>query len=260
MSYNIFSCLCCLSKNVEYKSARLSRFTQWRISGVDPSDDVSNQLVSCKDCTFNASSVRLTSEEELKLYYKYRQEEYNNLRIICDPSYSSKSLVFDHYYQDRKNMIKEIIQKNLTEQEIESVKSILDYGGEDGKYIPEMFNGAEKFVFDISNVDLIENVHSYDMQSRNPVDFLMCCQVIEHKSNLDEIMNDLVSLSKKWIYLEVPFYQNPPPENINIVEHLNFFNEKSLTMLCNRFGIINSETFVNLKLGILGIIGKIKKE
>lgn len=256
MTYKINSCLCCLSDDLEYKPATQSRFVAWRISGQDPKSNIENSLLYCRNCSFHASQIRLTEDEEQKLYDQYRLEEYNRVRTICEPNYVAHLGVFGQYLKARKEIIDSIIQKNLSMTELTEVKSVLDYGGGNGEYIPNIFPRSKNYVYDISNVDLLEGIERFDIESEQSVDFLMCCQVLEHKSDLEDIMKDLVNLSNKWLYIEVPYYKQSPPDNINIGEHINFFNQKSLSTLLTRFKIQYVDTVIDASIGVLGILGK----
>ena len=81
---------------------------------------------------------------------------------------------------------------------------------------------------------------------------------MKKKPNMDELINILKSymVTDSWIYIEVPAYRNPPPDDVIIGEHINFFNEQSLVAILDRHGIRAIDTAKNYTLGAMAVLGK----
>ena len=252
--YLVKRCPCCHSPDIVKRPAKLARFVAWRSTGTDPMEDTENRTMTCNKCTFTASDLRLTEQEEANLYRGYREDGYNTMRIECEPNYQERADSFDQeaYIEVRKKGINALIKRNLDPR---SIYTVLDYGGDTGIHIPAEFVRANKYVYDISGVTTVSGILTFDPTANiDPIDFLMCCQVLEHKSNVDELIEELkiYADTNTWIYIEVPNYQNPPPINIVFHEHINFFSRRSLEALLNRHGIQVVDAFEEENLCILG--------
>jgi len=255
--YALNQCPCCNSTNIKLKPAGLSRFVTWRTTGKLPDADLHTNLLECNDCLYRGSNLRFNPQEEARLYKDYRGGEYDRQRLICEPNYySNPSLFTPDLVVNRKIFINTILNKNL---DLGQINSILDYGGDDGRFIPNI--KGNKYVYDLSGVELLPGIQRFVPSNfTDSVDLLMCCQVLEHVSDLNEIMQRLCSYitTDSWVYIDVPSYQVPPPDNIVIGEHINFFNPDALTKLLYKYGIDTVDVAVNNDINILGILGKLK--
>jgi SAM-dependent methyltransferase len=230
--YSINQCPACHSENIKKQPAKLARFVAWRALDNPVDTDIDVTGFECSECSFVGSADRFTAQEEINLYSGYRGDEYNRVRSICEPNYDeSLSFIEDSsYYENRKIGISRLIEKHVT-----NVQTVLDYGGDTGSMIPDNLNHARRYVYDISDVPTIEGVLKYD-GSVESFDFLMCCHVLEHKPNPDELLTDIKKHVNKdsWIYFEIP--NNPNPYIGVFHEHINFFNLKSFSALLERNG------------------------
>lgn len=249
-------CLCCSSTDVIKKPAKLSKFLVWRSTKNKQSTDIDNQIVICNNCNFAASELRLDANEEINLYDQYRGTEYNQQRIICEPDYKEKISFFEDFQVTklRKETIFKFISNYIDTQQI---KSVLDYGGDRGQYISEYFSHCKKYIYEISDLTPLEGIEKIKLNNEFKVDLLMCCQVLEHISNLDLIMHNFKKYmhDRTCIYIDVPSYKNPIPNNIVVGEHLNFFSEASLKRLFDKHNIKTISIKDNKDLSILSILG-----
>ena len=85
----------------------------------------------------------------------------------------------------------------------------------------------------------------------------MNCQVLEHVSDINQLIVNLKDLTNNYLYIEVPAYRKPPAIDIVVGEHLNFFRKSSLIALLNRHNIQIVETAVDYDLQVLAVLGKI---
>jgi hypothetical protein len=90
--------------------------------------------------------------------------------------------------------------------DLESAGSCLDYGGDEGQFIPEHIPRDKSFVLDYSNKPSSSGYISIsDIRDLpGPVDLVLCCMTLEHVSQPMELMKELMSCSSGYIYLEVP--------------------------------------------------------
>jgi SAM-dependent methyltransferase len=135
---------------------------------------------------------------------------------------------------------------------------MLDYGGADGSHIPEQFNNVKKFVYDISDVPLIDGVERFDFTEDKLFDLITCSHILEHVSTPTKIVADIkrIANANSFFYFEVPGYSAPPPANIVFHEHINIYNLNVITTLLNRNGINVIDHHCNEKY--VCILGKLK--
>ncbi len=124
------------------------------------------------------------------------------------------------------------------------MKSVLDYGGDSGQFIPKYFFYAKKYVYEIRKVKLPKGIAYIDIRNtKKKFDFIMCCHVLEHVSEPEKIISDLKRCAQKrsWIYLEVPynsFDRGLVSKKKRIQhEHINFFTLKSMTKFLQKQGL-----------------------
>lgn len=232
-------CSCCLSKNVILNPAKISVFVYDRMLGISsPRNDISCQAVECLDCGFVSTDIRFDREEEKRYYYKYMSDDYINHRCDYD-GYSLKPMLeayeSEFYKTFRKNALTEILSKEI---DISKIKSVLDYGGDDGSLIPNVLDSSKKYIVEISEKSLDKSVISIASQDDiEKVDLLLCCHTLEHVSYPLDLLNDMKKYMKSgsWIYLEVP--DNEPPNKNYFHEHINLFRLPTLEkfLLDNNF-------------------------
>jgi hypothetical protein len=234
----INSCPICNSTDVVYKPALIARFVNWRITGKLEKAETPSESIKCNTCNFFGCRDRISEEESKKLYLKYRDDAYSNMRVECEPNYLERQLSFDEnsYTQERFNNLTNLVYKHL---DTKNILSILDYGGDDGRY-SKIFDNAEKYVYDVAQNQLVDGVSFFDLNEHRTFDFIMCCHVLEHLSELNDVVAKIKSFAHKdtYFYIEVPGYSNPPPELPIFHEHINIFNIDSLKSLLHRNDIV----------------------
>jgi hypothetical protein len=245
--YRQTNCPCCGTQPV-LMPAYFSQFVIWRTTGTKPESNVSASLAHCKNCDFYFSPQRFDDNEIERLYQGYRNTDYNSMRQECEPNYQGE-LYSSEYVNQRKEFINVLINKHTT-----NLRSILDYGGDDGAYIPDV---PIKFVYDVSGVEPKAGVNKHSLDSDSKYDLVMNCQVLEHVPNIDKLVDQLKKCTKEYLYIEVPAYRNPPLDNMIIGEHINFFRQSSLHALLNKHNIKIIDTAVDYDLRVLAVLGKI---
>lgn len=250
-------------------------------------------LIWCKDCGFAYYSVLLTDEDAAKFYSGYRNDEFQKQRQKYEPWVTKRLLAFSDdelEYKHRQNYLTGILKKHIN---IDRIKEILDYGGDDGRFIPAIFSDKSKYIYDISNVVPNKNIVKieFDSKQKYDFDFIMCCHVLEHLSNPRVIIEKIKSLLSEEgvLYIELPmdspfykikrdylfylFHYNPidllsrvlldKNQPYRMGEHINYFTVESIVILLKEFGfeILHSGTYSlrTKRIGIVKYIGVLAK-
>ena len=127
-------------------------------------------------------------------------------RLKYEPKYSAKFYESDGYVERRKKELNEFLQGIIDNN---TIHMLLDYGGDEGQYIPDWFNNAEKYVFDISGKQVKDDIillTDLNEVRKKRFDLVMCCHVLEHVLEPIEIIKNMVGVLKKkgYLYIEVP--------------------------------------------------------
>lgn len=114
-------------------------------------------LGHCPNCGFSYSLYRPNDEEMDRLYSGYRDEEYQKQREKYEPNYTKEfndSLTNpEDGGKKRRDGILQFIQDYV---DIGQTGTVLDFGGDRGQFIPEEFVNADKYVYEISGMEVLE--------------------------------------------------------------------------------------------------------
>ncbi|MFZ4413446.1 MAG: class I SAM-dependent methyltransferase [Bacteroidales bacterium] len=259
-------CIICKEKLISKKKAIVVPFLAERIFHTKA---FSTNLIRCKNCGFQFYSLRPDEDEMIRLYNDYRGESYIKQRFKYEPWYTKR--LNDSLFFKSSTLIKR--RNSLIEQlEIykpgisQSLTTVLDYGGDKGQLIEGIFNHAKKFVYEISNVELLPGIEKATYPSSMTFDFIICSNVLEHVSYPTDILDKITRMAhdNTVIYLEVPYEQPYSADTLvkriiqqtvllflrprqffitfgrgmftHMHEHLNYFSEKSLQLLLKEAG------------------------
>lgn len=217
--------------------------------------NIESGFIHCNNCGCYYAEHRPTDEQMSKLYTNYRSEEYQKQRQKSEPYYTPE---FNYALGNLEEMIQ--IRKNHLSKllscftDVSKIKNVLDYGGDNGQFIPESLNNANKYVYEISGVTPIKGVmsiNSKDELTKQPWDLIMCCHVLEHVSSPMEIIKEISLIMPKggYLYIEIPYEEyiegfsnaNPAP----IHEHINLFRLKTFEKMFdnNEFIILTNKLY-----------------
>lgn len=236
-------CIVCNSQECTNSRAHFAPFLVERMfSG----ENIKTKLVHCKSCDFWFSQYRPNDLEMEKLYSGYRDKKYVKQRQKYEPQYSLQPYIDADHEKRRKEKLAFFLKNKIN---YKSVHMLLDYGGDEGQYIPDLFDGAEKYVFEISGNKVRDGVvllNDIEEVKNKTFDFIMCCQVLEHVSDPMKIIENMVNSLKNdgYLYIEVPnevFFK--AYSNVEINEHINFFFEDTMVFIAKKMelNLINIE-------------------
>ena len=228
----IYKCPVCKSGKVNFESGYLAQFVLWRIYKTYVNNHHLIPILRCEECSFLCTAARFTAEETANLYDDYRGFEYNQLRVHCEPSYQNLVGKFttSEEIQRRVFGITTLLERHVDQT---SIKTLLDFGGGSGHFIPNIITTTEKYVFDISMNPLVKGIKRFDGSGNTNFDFIMCCHVLEHVSEPIKVIKEMMQyghIDTKY-YFEVPEFDAPPMPNGIWHEHINSFNETSFKHL-----------------------------
>ena len=168
-----------------------------------PSVFVEMQL--CPQCSFLQTKEPFAEQAINRLYLDYRSESYNRERIEYEPSYAAIAAQVgqdDTELQVRVTAATAFLQTNV---EIGEGFTVLDYGGADGKFLPRI--AAEKFVFEISNIEPIAGVTRIHSEAEmGTYSLVQLAHVIEHVVQPLELVKHVAAKVAPggYLYLETP--------------------------------------------------------
>lgn len=185
------------------------------LSGRESSDTFYFQ---CVECTYSWFS-RYDDEILNALYVQYRSINYYKVRHSWEPWYGKKEnsafSQLNHSPDSHKNQTSERrkrINQLFSEAQIDLslLSSCLDYGGDDGQFIPEQISGR-KYVLDPSlttskNSASISFVSDVQQIPDRSLDLVMLCMVLEHLNEPRLVLKSACAKisSGKFLYIEVP--------------------------------------------------------
>ena len=172
-------CILCSSKRLKKHKAIIASFIAERIWN---KKSFGIELTLCEDCSFAFFNPRLGDDEIQALYNNYRDENYQQQRYKHEPFYTKEinELIRNNDVEiinRKKNLFKFLSDYTNTA----NIKSVLDFGGDQGQAIIDEFSHIDRYVFDISGADPINSniikINNYSECKKNSYDFIMCCHV-----------------------------------------------------------------------------------
>jgi hypothetical protein len=197
-------CLCCGSSSLLAETTLVSAFLASRAWGGKPE---LTRLLFCRACGFRFFDRGLSSDEAAEYYADYRSENYFRERNRFEPFYTEKAHHNIHewlYSKGRRVAVSHALDLAGAPR---SFAAALDYGGGRGQMLLDLTADCNA-VFDFSGDDTEEGIMRLDSHSSlgNTWDLILCCQVLEHVTDLISVVRDLTQALAKggWLYVEVP--------------------------------------------------------
>lgn len=255
----ITECPLCQSENVTYTTAYLASFIHSIIKGKKLTTKVPINSISCNNCKFYCSSLRFEENEMEKIYSAYRQYEYNKLRVDIEGQWYQNHIgkfTSEETIEVRLKLVSNLINQFIN---VEDIKTVLDYGGGSGYFIPKEFQHKDNYVFDVSNVSLCPGIKRYTKDRQIVLDYIQCCHVLEHIPDPIEFLKNMLTLAntETLIYIEVPDGDGPVVGG-QWHEHINTFNNSCLEYLLKKVNL-HILGMMNLN-GSIGVLTKKARE
>ncbi len=254
----VTNCVICDGSIRRLKRALVAPFLAKRIWDRTP---FCVNLVRCESCGFIFYNPRLDDTDLRRLYSNYRSEEYQQTRYASEPWYTPKfnsDLASVSHYATRCAKLAPILRQRIGKQKISLV---LDYGGDRGDLVVGLFEGAEKFVYDISGIPAANGVTATIDPAGCKADLIINSNVLEHVGFPRMLVHEIFQAAPKGglVFLEVPCefplgatriarrlaqigvmsltrpslarFILRPASLYMMHEHINYFSERSLTTL-----------------------------
>lgn len=179
----------------------------------NPRSEVLTELVECPVCKLVYFTVDFSEVELQRMYDGYRGGAYLKRRHRYEPWYTKRvnqaighsPIVLEHRRRHLRSLISDAVDRGVAR----SPSRVLDVGGDEGQFIPDIESITTKAVLEVSGVRPIEGVGNLgswrEVEAFQP-DLIMMCHVLEHTSGArDMVLSSAVALSEGGLlYLEVP--------------------------------------------------------
>lgn len=204
---HVMQCISCGSRNLWKYPAVIAPFLIARVVSLK---GVDSKLLWCSRCGIAFFNPRLDGKEMGALYRGYRGPEYQAERQQSEPDYTPEinSMIGsgEAEIHNRKANMRIFMSKHL---DFAAIGSVLDYGGDRGQYILEEFSTAKRAVYEISGVEAIPGVASFNDWAavcNEKYDIVLCNHVLEHVSHPAALLTELSEAAHPdtLFYFEVP--------------------------------------------------------
>ncbi|HZY60896.1 MAG TPA: class I SAM-dependent methyltransferase [Edaphobacter sp.] len=208
---------------------------------------VAVELQSCLNCSFIQTKYAFPDDALGNLYVDYRAKSYNQERSHYEPGYAQIAEQVGTHTEGGLNRV-EALTNWLTSKVTLNACPILDYGGADGKFLPDL--PCSKFVYEISNIEPVPGVtriaKEADLQQ---YDYVQLSHVLEHVPQPLQMTRHVASFIKPGGYLlvEVPqdldtnvlqqLQSGDTDHSITIHEHINFYSLLAIQKLLEGTGL-----------------------
>jgi len=198
----------------------------------NPKAKETTELLSCSRCDIRYFTAPFSSEEFERMYNGYRGPGYQQRRHKYEPWYSKKiNDAIGHSTEVLK--VRRLHLENLLNSAINrdgskvTIKRVLDVGGDEGQFIPNLESMTAKAVLEVSGIKPVvgvETISSWGDAGEFKPDFIMICHVLEHLENpLETVENASKILSTGGLlYVEKPL---DGPSRIPKLFSSKFYNQ-----------------------------------
>jgi Methyltransferase domain len=200
------------------------------------------EMAICTSCSFIQTKLPFPEEAIGRLYADYRSDSYNQERIRYEPEYAAIASQAGSSIQEIQARTVGLTRWLTGKSDLERNFSMLDYGGADGKFLPNL--PGEKYVFDISDIAPAEGITRIRDESRlGSYSYIQLAHVLEHVPYPLALTRKAVSFLKDtgYLYVEVPLEvseetiarlaNGDKAIRLEIHEHINRYSAKSVTEL-----------------------------
>lgn len=225
---------------------RLTQFAQRILSRIHP-PAVAVELQSCQACSFVQTRFPFPEDGIRRLYADYRSESYNRERSHYEPTYTVVADQVGNYAESSLNRVDAITEWITSKINLDGA-SLLDYGGADGRFLPNV--PGRKFVYEISDIEPAAGVERISNQSDlQSYGYVQLSHVLEHVSEPLQMVHHVAGLIQPggYLLLEVPqdvdsailqqLQAGIADCSITIHEHVNLYSLPALRGLMHAAGL-----------------------
>ena len=206
------------------------------------------EIQICTTCSFIQTKIPLPEEGLAMLYADYRSDSYNQERIHYEPEYAPIAARVGSDDQELHGRRDGLTAWLTAKVDTDGDYSMLDYGGADGKFLPDL--PGRKYVFDISDIAPVKGVERVsDEASLGVYSYVQLAHVLEHVPHPLVLARKACSYlrPKGYLYIEVPqdlsdeavtrLSNGAQNTSIAIHEHINYYTVTSATRLLESAGL-----------------------
>lgn len=163
------------------------------------------EMQFCRDCSFVQTKIPFRDDDIMSLYHDYRSPSYNRERIHFEPTYQKIADFVGKDEVEVQNRIEATTSFLRNNVVLTESFSILDYGGADGRFIPDLT--GSKFVYDVSTVEPVPGVSRVRSESElDSYSLVLLAHVTEHVPYPLELARKVSEYVQRsgYLYLENP--------------------------------------------------------
>ena len=280
------ACPCCGHTWFTRYPAQFSEFISCRVFN---GQNQHFEFLHCQQCGFSFYTYRLSDDEVGKLYFHYRDENYQRQRQQFERWYTPQINQLLAGLPEELVLHQQSIARTLVPCLPKTAQKLLDFGGDRGQRIPALPHITQTYVYDISASRpvsaAIKTLNSLEQcQQEGPFGVIMCVHVLEHinfpAQVIDEIkkllapegllyveepfdspfhkkvisnLQYLVNPYFKWADLIKQFVQQQKQVGFSLHEHINFFTPQACQALLESAGF---EVLTNQLQPRTSVLGK----
>lgn len=205
------------------------------------------ELELCDSCSFIQTSSPFHDDDIMRLYTDYRSHSYNQQRIQYEPDYAAIAQAVGSdplEVSTRTAALNALLRKEL--RTADSL-TILDYGGSDGSFIPDI--PGLKFVYEVSDINPVAGVTRIKSESElGAYSLVLLAHVTEHVTHPLELVRKVSTYVEPGghLYIETPEEMSDQQRDelrkgtarfdIPIHEHINSYCVPALAALLKAAG------------------------
>jgi Methyltransferase domain len=206
------------------------------------------EMQICERCSFVQTKTPFQDEAIGNLYADYRSDSYNQERIRYEPEYAPIAAHVGSGIQEVQTRRVGLTRWLKGKLNPETGFSMLDYGGANGVFLPEL--PGSKYVFDISDIAPADGVTRIKSESELvSYSYIQLAHVLEHVPFPLALTKKAASFLEDsgCLYIEVPrelddsvrmrLERGDATIHLPIHEHINQYNVSSVTELLRSAGL-----------------------
>jgi hypothetical protein len=191
-------------------------------------------LAFCTKCELVFFTSGWTETQLNAIYDDYRGSNYVARRRRWEPWYTARlneSIGHSPYIENhRRSELAELLHRSLTPEQLNAIQTAVDFGGDEGQFLPDLPALEHKFVYEVSGVRTrqgIAKLETEDEVVNVQPDLVLVCHVIEHLNEPGQFVKHMHSQLKPGtlVYFEVPLDRPPKPPRFFLTAHYKRFVE-----------------------------------